>query len=387
VSVFDDLVDQQPVVDVLRGAVTAAAATLRGEQVAGMTHAWLLTGPPGSGRSSAARAFAAALQCPDGGCGHCRACHTALEGSHADVEVVATDVLTITIDVVRDLVRHGAMSPSQGRWQVLVVEDADRLSEDAASVLLKSIEEPAPRTVWLLCAPSVEDVFPTIRSRCRHLLLRTPSAGAVADLLVRRDGVDPPMAAYAAQAAQGHIGRARHLATDERARLRRDEVMSLPLKLTSVGACVTAAANLVEEAADEAAQSTAGRNEAEVTALRQALGDEGGGRRADRRSAAAVKDLEKRQKTRDTRLQRDSLDRALLDLASFYRDVLTVQTGAGVALVNEPYRTAVTRMAERATPEETLRRVEAVLGCRDRIAANVDRRLAVESMTLALRTG
>ncbi|MGH8869204.1 MAG: DNA polymerase III subunit delta' [Actinomycetes bacterium] len=384
-TVYDDLVGQQPVVDELRAAARAAAGARRGEPAIGMTHAWLFIGPPGSGRSSAARAFAAALQCPDEGCGHCQACHTVLEGSHADVEVVATDLLSISIEFVRGLVRRAAMSPSQGRWQVIVVEDVDRLGEDAASVLLKSIEEPTPRTVWLLCAPSIEDVFPTIRSRCRHLLLRTPPADAVTDLLVRRDGVDPAMAAYAARASQGHIGRARRLATDEKARFRRDEVLGLPLRLTGVGACVTAAANLVDQAADEAAESSAGRNEAEVTALRQALGDEGG-RKVERRSAAAVKDLERRQKSRDTRLQRDALDRALLDLASFYRDVLLVQNGADVALVNEAYRPAVTRMAERATSEDTLRRVEAVLACREQIALNVDKRLAVEAMALALRT-
>lgn len=387
-SVFDELVGQNRVVDELSAAAEAAQAVLRGApasgMTSGMTHAWLLTGPPGSGRSVAARAFAAALQCQQGGCGQCHACHTALDGNHADVEVVATDQLSIGVRFVRGLVRRAAMSPSQGRWQVIVVEDADRLTEDAADALLKSIEEPAPRTVWVLCAPSLEDVLPTVRSRCRHLVLRSPSTEAITDLLVRRDGVDPAMAAYAARASQGHVGRARRLALDEQARLRRNEALDIPLALDGVGACFTAAANLVEAAAEEAAGVAADTDAAEMVALRQALGDTGDGR-LPRGAAGAVKELEQNQKARGTRVQRDSLDRALLDLASFYRDVLAVQWGARVGLVNDTHTHAVTRMAERSTPESTLGRLEAVLACRERIAANVDRRLAVEAMALSLR--
>src|SRR4051794_35278916 len=207
-GVWSDVVGQDRVVDVLRSAVRSVAlAPPEGTSAAsGMTHAWLFTGPPGSGRSVAARAFAAALQCPNGGCGECHECRTALAGTHADVTVIATELLSIKTEQARELVQLAARRPTRGRWRVIIVEDADRLTETAADALLKAIEEPPVRTVWMLCAPSLEDVIVTIRSRCRHLALRTPSVAAVADLLVRRDGIDPPMAAFAARAAQSHIG-------------------------------------------------------------------------------------------------------------------------------------------------------------------------------------
>lgn len=388
--VFDDLVGQEPVVTELRNAVSAAAATLRGESVAGMTHAWLFTGPPGSGRSTAARAFAAALQCPQQGCGACPACHTVLMGTHADVEVVRPSGLSYGVADTRDLVRRAALSPAGGRWQVIVVEDADRLTEDAANALLKAIEEPPPRTVWLLCTPSADDLVPTIRSRCRLMSLRTPPVGAVADVLVRRDGVDPVTAAFAARAAQGHIGRARRLATDERARQRRAEVLRMPVQVGDVGGCLKAAAALVDAAEEEARESTAEVDAAETGDLRRALGEGATGRGVKglvRGAEGALKDLERRQKARAKRMQRDALDRALVDLISFYRDVLAVQVRSGVSLTNDELRSMVVQMAERSTPEQSLRRVEAILACREAIDANVAPLLAVEAMTLSLRLG
>ena len=261
-----------------------------------MTHAWLFTGPPGSGRSTAARAFAAALQCtsPDKalgaapGCGFCDGCHTTLVGTHADVETVRTDLLSIGVKEIRDLVRRAALSPAGGRWQVILMEDADRLTEGAANVLLKAVEEPAPRTVWLLCTPSVEDTLPTIRSRCRLLTLRTPSADAVADVLMRRDGIDPVLAAQAARATQGHIGRARRLATDESARARRATVLRLPLRVADVD-CLRAAQELVDAASDDAKAVAEETDAKETEALRAALGAAGAGSRMPRGTAGAMR--------------------------------------------------------------------------------------------------
>lgn len=407
-AVWDDLVGQDRVAaqltaaardaDVLVTGAGGAADASAAEPTASsrMTHAWLFTGPPGSGRSTAARAFAAALQCvsPDRalgaapGCGFCDGCHTALVGTHADVEVVRTDMLTIGVKETRDLVRRAQLSPAGGRWQVIVMEDADRLTEGAGNVLLKAVEEPAPRTVWLLCAPSLEDVLPTIRSRCRLLTLRTPSVDAVADVLVRRDGIDPGLAASAARATQGHIGRARRLATDERARTRRAAVLKLPLRVDDVGGCLKAAQELVDAAAEDAKQVAEEIDTKETEELRAALGAAAGtGGRLPRGTAGAMKDLQDRQKRRATRTQRDSLDLALTDLTAFYRDVLALQLGSEVALANTDVRDALERIASGSKPERTLRRIEAIRACRQALDSNVAPLLAVEAMTMALRAG
>jgi DNA polymerase-3 subunit delta' len=384
VGVWGDVVGQERVVDVLQSAVRSIGSDGPAGS-SGMTHAWLFTGPPGSGRSVAARAFAAALQCPDGGCGHCHECRTALAGTHADVTVVATELLSIKTEQARELVQLAARRPTLGRWRVIIIEDADRLTETAADVLLKTVEEPPPATVWMLCAPSLEDVIVTIRSRCRHLALRTPSVAAVADLLVRRDGVDPPMAAFAARAAQSHIGLARRLARDEGARIRRRDVVTLPLRIRGVGDAVLHAGELVETAAEEAKASTAERDSVERERLIHSLGADATARTQPPHVRAQLTALEKDQKTRATRLQRDVLDRALVDVLSVFRDVLVLQAGDPVDLVNEEMRTDLSRLARDLTPEDVVQRMQAVGEARERIAANVAPLLAVEAMAVQLR--
>ena len=392
-SVFDDLVGQESVVAQLQGAADAAARFIGGEPegAGGMTHAWLFTGPPGSGRSIAARAFAAALQCERGvGCGHCQACTQALSGAHPDVAVIVPEGLHLKIDEAREIITRSSRAPTRGRWQVTLIEDADRMEERTSNTLLKAIEEPPPHGVLLLCAPSVEDLLPTIRSRCRLVRLRTPPAEAVAGVLVDRDGVDPVMAAFAARAAQGHIGRAKRLATDEDARRERAEVLALPRSLQSVGSALTAAKGLFEAAQEESGRLTKDRDAEEKASLLTALGAGATGKGvtgAARRSAGAVKELEKRQKSRATRTQRDALDRALVDLAAFYRDVLQVQLGTGAELVHGDLGAQAAVIARGSTPESTLRRVDAVLACRVALDANVNPLLAIEAMALSLRAG
>ncbi|WP_405880612.1 DNA polymerase III subunit delta' [Streptomyces sp. NBC_01136] len=399
--VWDDLVGQDKVSEQLAAAardadalVTAVAAGTPRPEASKMTHAWLFTGPPGSGRSTAARAFAAALQCvsPDRalggvpGCSFCDGCHTSLIGTHADVQIVRTDLLSIGVKETRDLVRRAQMSPAGGRWQVIVLEDADRLTEGAGNVLLKAVEEPAPRTVWLLCAPSIEDVLPTIRSRCRLLTLRTPPVDAVADILVRRDGIEPGVAAAAARATQGHIGRARRLATDPRTRERRAAVLKLPLRVDDIGGCLKAAQELIDTAAEDAKQLAEEVDVKETEDLKAALGAAQGGR-MPRGTAGVMKELEDRQKRRRTRTQRDSLDLALIDLTGFYRDVLALQLGSRVALANTEAEDVLERLARGSSPEATLRRIDAIAACREALDRNVAPLLAVEAMTMALRAG
>ncbi|WP_046496621.1 DNA polymerase III subunit delta' [Streptomyces odonnellii] len=400
-TVWEDLVGQDRVHAALSAAardadalVTADASGTPPPEASKMTHAWLFTGPPGSGRSTAARAFAAALQCvsPDRalggepGCGFCDGCHTSLIGTHADVEVIRTDLLSIGVKETRELVRRAQLSPAVGRWQVIVLEDADRLTEGAGNVLLKAVEEPAPRTVWLLCAPSLEDVLPTIRSRCRHLTLRTPPVEAVADVLIRRDGIEPEAAHAAARATQGHIGRARRLATDERARARRAAVLKLPLRVDDMGGCLKAAQELIDSATEDAKQVAEDVDAKETEDMKAALGASAGGR-MPRGTAGVMKELADRQKRRSTRTQRDSLDLALTELTGFYRDVLALQFGSRIALANGDIQDALDRVARASTPERTLRRIEAIAACREALDRNVAPLLAVEAMAVSLRAG
>jgi DNA polymerase III subunit delta' len=393
--VFDALIGQPEAVATLSAAASAAGRIVAGSGEANggaMTHAWLFTGPAGSGRSVAARAFAAALQCERGGCGECQACHTTLIGTHPDVRFVVPEGLTIGVNEMRALVLRAQTAPSDGRWQVLLVEDADRLTEQAGNALLKAVEEPPERTVFLLCAPSThpDDVSVTIRSRCRLVTLRQPSAEAVASVLVDRDGVDPERAAWAAAAAQGHVGRARRLANDPQARSRRDAVLGVPRRLSGIGACFDAASALIEAAEAEAAAAVAELDAAERAELETALGAGGTGKGAAgavRGAAGILRDLERRQKSRATRMQRDALDRALVDLAGFYRDTLTKRLVAPVSPIHVDADEVSSTAATKWSAESVLRRLEAVLACREAIELNVKPRIAVEAMMLALWRG
>lgn len=391
-GVFDRLVGQ----DVVETELTAAATAARAGVVTGaMTHSWLFTGPPGSGRSVAALCFAAALQCTDPdivGCGRCHACTTTMAGTHGDVRRIIPEGLSISTKEMRAIVQIASRRPSTGRWQIVVVEDADRLTEGAANALLKVVEEPPDRTVFLLCAPTVdpEDISVTLRSRCRHVHLVTPTVPAIAQVLRERDQLDPKTADWAAAVSGGHVGRARRLATDEDARKRRQRALTLVSATERPGAAYAAADELVKSADDEAKLMSAERDDRERDELATALGAGGTGKgaaSATRGSAGVLKDLERRQKSRATRTGRDALDRALIDVAGMYRDALAMRfagRGAAITLTHPDMTDEITELAANVRPEGLLRSIDAVLECREALDLNVKPRFAVAAMVATL---
>ncbi|SNC73755.1 DNA polymerase-3 subunit delta' [Kytococcus aerolatus] len=379
--VWDQLVGQEEL------AATLAAAVAEPGR---LTHAYLFTGPPGSGRSNAARAFAAALQCPEGGCGECRSCRTVANGSHSDVEVVNTAGLSIGVGDARELALLAAHHPTVGAWRVLLVEDADRLTEQAADALLKGLEEPSPRTIWMLCAPSPQDVIVTIRSRCRQLALRTPPVEAVTELLVAR-GVDRAMAAWAARAAQSHIGVAGWLARDEEARTRRHRVTRIPAELSGLGDALRQAAALHDLATAEAQAVAEERDAAEKEELLRLNGADPTARTQPPAIRSQLNQLAKEQKARTTRRRRDVIDRTLVDLASVYRDALLIACGAAsgdgegpVQLVNVQAAPDLQRLAGTTSAEHLLLCLEEIDRARTRITENVAPLLALEAMLVAV---
>lgn len=395
-GVFSRLVGQHAVEAELIAAAQAArgdsahsGGSDAGPAAGSMTHAWLITGPPGSGRSIAALCFAAALQCTsDGvpGCGECRACTTAMAGTHADVRRIVPEGLSIGVDEMRAIVQIASRRPGTGRWQVVLIEDADRLTEGAANALLKVVEEPPPSTVFLLCAPSVdpEDIAITLRSRCRHVALVTPPVDAIAHVLIENDGLAEDDARWAASVSGGHVGRARRLAVDQEARDRRQRALGLARDAATPSRAYAAAEELVAAAEAEAVSLTVDRNETEAEELRTALGAGGTGKGTAgtmRGATSALKDLERRQKSRKTRASRDALDRALIDLATYFRDALLVSSGAGAIQPNHPdMGERVAAMAAHAPPEKLLRCIEAVLECREALDMNVKPKFAVDAM-------
>ncbi|MCF6387690.1 DNA polymerase III subunit delta' [Mycobacterium sp. MBM] len=390
-GVFSRLVGQHLVEEELLAAATAARGEMSHSALTagGMTHAWLITGPPGSGRSIAAVCFAAALQCTSEGppgCGECRSCTTTMAGTHADVRRIIPEGLSIGVREMREIVQIASRRPGTGRWQIVVVEDADRLTEGAANALLKVVEEPPPSTVFLLCAPSVdpEDIAVTLRSRCRHIALVTPPTASIAEVLTERDGIAADVAAWAASVSGGHVGRARRLATDPESRLRRERALGLARDAATPSRAYGAAEELVATAEAEAKALTVDRNESETEELRTALGAGGTGKGTTgtmRGASGAMKALEQRQKSRQTRASRDALDRALMDLATYFRDALVVSAGAGGVAANHPdMAEKVGSMAAHVAPDKLLRCIEAVLDCREALAINVKPKFAVDAM-------
>ncbi len=374
-----------------------------------MTHAWLFTGPPGSGRSLAARAFAACLQCENDtnlGCGECSSCKAVMSKNHPDVDTITTELVTITVEQVRTLVARSYQAPANGKWRVFIVEDADRMLQRTTNVLLKAIEEPAPRTVWVLCTTAVADVLPTIRSRCRNINLVTPDTTGIAELLCARDGVDFQEALVAAKAAQSHIGVARALATDPFAANLRKNTLDTLLTVKGVGDAVIAAAALADEnfmlsnantdSRETSRKSNGSKSAKEIAEVEQAaaeqariakmeaLGlDPAGKVPVSLRSQVNVNaDDEKRKKTRRNL---DRLDRELIYLTAFFRDVLVVQLQAEVDLVNADYAQEITERAGMFTLTQTLTALDALAQARVRLQQNLNPVGVLETALLAIR--
>lgn len=399
VDVFARLVGQADVVAELRAAATAArSAGAPGDlpqSGARMVHAWLFTGPPGSGRSVAARAFAAALQCehPETvGCGECRACQTVMADTHPDVHRVVTEGVQILLGTVKEAIQRASSRPMTGRWQVMLIEDADRLNENSGNALLKVVEEPPARTVFLLCAPTTDpqDVMVTLRSRSRHVLLRQPTPDAVEQALTAPgSGIEPEAAKWAASVSGGHVGRARWLATDPPTRHRRDLVLSLPMRMHNPAQAFPLAEELVTTAEEQAASENREADEQEATDLATALGDGGTGKgagSAKRGISGALKKLEGTQKSRRSRAARDSLDLALVDLVGFYRDALMVGVGASSVPLAHPDKADETRrLGSHYPPADVLRTIEAVQRCRESLDWNVKPKFALSAMVGEIR--
>ena len=385
-SVFNALIGQDEVAAQLSRAALDAQKIVNGETGSAMTHAWLITGPPGSGRSTSALAFAAALVCPNGGCGKCVDCQNALAGTHVDIEHIVPEGVIYSVEDTRALIERAALAPSRSHWHVIVIEDVDRFRAESASTLLKSLEEPPPGTVWLLCAPTSDDVFETIRSRCRQVVLATPSLQLIAQQLSNRFGIDETMAKFAARAAQGHIGRARALAVDEAVRNRRNEILDMPTRVNSVVSCFEMAAAIVANANADTEAIVEPLDNQDEQNIRTAYGDGVEGfKGVERQIKSAVKALEKRAKDRRRRVLSDQYDRVLLDLTGFYRDVLVLQSGAQTELINEEIRNKIEKVANSSTSAETLKRIDAIRETRDNLLANVNPVSAFESMLVTFR--
>jgi DNA polymerase-3 subunit delta' len=343
-----------------------------------MSHAWLFTGPPGSGRSNIAKAFAAALICQEKGCGICEACKTALAGTHPDVELVDVSGLSIKIDEIREIVSRSSWGASTSSWRVVVIEDCDRMTEAAANALLKTLEEPGASTIWLLCAPTLHDVLPTIRSRCRHLNLKTPTTSEIAEYLVEKLDVSHDQAKLAAEISQGHIGKAIRLLKTPESKDIRKKSFAILFSIKSEKDAIKAAAQLIQLAQEQVELRTAASIERELDELKAMMqyGPKGmlsGG-------AKAVKDLERDQKTKSNRAIKDELDGYLLDYASFFRDCLSSEG----SWINSDLSNEISTYIKQLSQGSINTIVNKLNELRERLATNASQPLLLEAFFTSL---
>ncbi|CAB4563216.1 unannotated protein [freshwater metagenome] len=348
----------------------------------GFQHSWLFTGPAGSGRSTLARAFAAALQCSSNGCGECPSCKLVLADAHPDVRMLVTDKVIISIEEVRQLVQFAALGASLGSYRIVIIEDADRMSERTSNVLLKALEEPQEKTVWILCAPSAADMLPTIRSRTRNVVLRLPSVEEVAQLLAQRDGVKEELALASARQAQQHVGMARRLALSAEARSRRMETLRELVGIKDLSSAMSTAERLLALAKKDAEASSEEKSQQERAKLLAAYGIEDEKIPANLRSE--FRQLEENQKRRNTRALRDGIDRILTDTESLFRDILSLQLGAAAPLINQELTQEIQNRAAQTSAENSIAVLEAISLSRSRLESNVRDLLVLESLCTKL---
>lgn len=372
-TVFEGLVGQEKAVTALEKALESTISGSSGQE---MTHAWLFTGPPGSGRSNIAKAFAAALICKSGGCGECVDCKTAQAGTHPDVELVDVSGLSIKIDEIREIVTRSAWGASISKWRVVVIEDSDRMTEAAANALLKSLEEPGASTIWLLCAPSLHDVLPTIRSRCRHITLKTPNTNEITQYLISKLNADEAEASLAAQISQGHIGKARGYLMDKEFKSIRKKSFEILFAVRSEAGAIKAAGELLRLATERVEVKYTAKSETEMEDLKSAL--QGGGRGLISGGAKTIKDLEKDQKSRTTRAIKDELDNYLLDYVTFFRDCLTPSG----PVINQDLAAEITRVGQVAPDGLITHLISRINETRELLTTNAAQALLLESLFL-----
>ena len=395
-TVWDALVGQPRAVEALQAAAQAGRRIAGGNKDkdediapnranAALAHAWLITGPPGSGRTVAARALGAALQCTGEpvGCGKCHGCTSSMAGNNADVRTMTTDLVQFTREEARDWVKDAYTHPAGGRWRVMIIEDADRLVGGTGNVLLKAIEEPPERTVWLLCAPTAEEVMPTIRSRSRSLVLRTPPAADVAQYIAQQDGADLEAALEAAQLAQSHVGLARALLRHPELRGERRQLLDAFLSVDSVPSAVLVAGRLLDLARERTSERVDRVNETQEKEFLRSLGIDSDDR-VPKAFASRLKQLREDQKRRSRRALQDTLDQALVDLLGFFRDVTITQHGATTDLVHVDLKEKSALFAKHLSQEQTLAKIAAVEKARLRLRTNANPLLVLEALNLEL---
>jgi DNA polymerase-3 subunit delta' len=375
-KVFRDVVSQPEAVGQL--------LTAMGQEGKDVHHAWLFTGPPGSGRSQLALAFAAALMCSEGGCGTCNSCQMIQTRNHPDVQVLNTERVLISIDEVSEFIDKSIQMPAIGKYRIMVIEDADRMAERTSNLLLKSLEEPPKGTIWMICAPSEADLLPTIRSRVRRVQLKVPTVDAVAQLLVEKYGIGFELAQQSAAQAQSHVGMARRLATNAGARERRSQALQAVLSITDIPSAMFAAETLAKLAESDGAQLTAEQDEAERKELLTSMGVSEESKLAPS-ARAQLRRLEESQKRRATRSKRDGLDRILIDLMGLYRDVLNIQLGAKEPLINVDLVPQITKLANESTQAQSIHNIEEIEKVRYRMDRNVRETYLLSSLAVTLR--